>query len=454
MLKNNRDLLKLIGIIIIVFILLLGLYTVYGGIVGSILYNAIFYGKYNSMLISEIVVILFAIIVVTIRKLWPQINKHKENFLIGIKRGMPILVIAIIMLLVNGGEIIVNGHLDIPNFISLVLVSIAIGIAEEFIFRGWLQNEIMNKYGSTPKGAMITILVSGLLFGLFHLINALSGQDILTTIAQVIQTSAIGILFCSAYYVSKNIWSLVFLHSFYDFSVLLGEVNSYKDCINNPDVSLIANIITLVISLLFAIIYIAYSYLNIKNNLETKRKVTQIIIVAIVALFVTSYISPSDELISRQVCFEFAEIKIAEGKKTFYIEDEFLISYVDQNNYIYNYRLFIEDNKLNMTNLKTGDNILFDIDNVYSFIVYEDDSNYVILINSLDKVYLSNYMSINNLSDDGKYLEDIKNSFVSFDTPDILEIGYLEYNEGLYPLLKSDINDYFIIKDDQVMVIK
>ena len=454
MLKNKRDLLRFIGILVIILVLLLGLYTFYGGLIGSILYNTFLYGKYSSMFIFELVVILFSFIIITLRKLWPQIIKRKESFLVGIKRGMPILVIAIIMLLVNGGEIIVNNHLNIPNFISLVLVSVAIGIAEEFIFRGWLQNELMNRYGSTFKKTVITIVVSGFLFGLFHMINVLSGQDILTTLSQVIQSSAIGILFCSVYYASKNIWSLVFLHSFYDFSVLLSEVNSYKDCINNTDVSLIANIITLVISIIFSVIYIAYSYLNIKNNSEIKRRITQIIIVAIVALFITTYISPTDELMARQVCFEFTEIEINEGKKTFFIEDEFLINYIDQNNYAYNYKLFIQNGKLNITNLKTGDSNLFDIDNVYSFIVYEDNLNYVILINSLDKVYLSNYMSINNLSDDKNYLEDIKNSFISFDTPSILEIGYLENNQGIYPLLKSEISDYFIIKDNKVMVVK
>ena len=228
MFKKNKDLFKLIGIIAIILLLLVGLYTIYGGMIANLLYNALFYGKYNTMLISEIVIVLFAIIIISIRKLWPQIRSKKENFITGIKRGMPILVIAIIMLIVNGGELLIDGNLNIPNFISLVLVSIAIGVAEEFIFRGWLQNEVMDRFGEGKKGALITILMSGLLFGLFHIINVFSGQDLFTSLMQVIQTSAIGILFCSVYFASRNIWSLVFLHSFYDFSVLLSEVNSIK----------------------------------------------------------------------------------------------------------------------------------------------------------------------------------------------------------------------------------
>lgn len=452
MFKKNKDLFKFIGIIAIILLLLVGLYTIYGGILANILYNAVFYGKYNTMLISEIVIVLFAIIIISVRKLWPQIRSKKENFIVGIKRGMPILVIAIIMLIVNGGELLIDGNLSIPNFISLVLVSIAIGIAEEFIFRGWLQNEVMDRFGEGKKGALITILISGLLFGLFHLVNALSGQDLFTSFMQVIQTSAIGILFCSVYYASRNIWSLVFLHSFYDFSVLLGEVNSYKDCANNTDVAMIVNIITLIISVLFAIIYIAYSYLNIKNDANTKRRVTQIIVVAILAMFITSYLAPS-EIMDKQICYNYEEIDINNGKMTYFVEDEFVINYVNDENYIYNYKLFIENNKLNITNLKTGDNIKFNMD-AYNFVVYEDGLNYVILVNSSDKVYVSNFMNKDKLSDNLNYLEEISNSFLSFDTPEIIEIGYLEYENTIYPLLKSYINDYFIIKDNKVMVIK
>ena len=117
MFKKNKDLFKLIGIIAIILLLLVGLYTIYGGMFANLLYNALFYGKYNTMLISEIVIVLFAIIIISIRKLWPQIRSKKENFITGIKRGMPILVIAIIMLIVNGGELLIDGNLNIPNFI-------------------------------------------------------------------------------------------------------------------------------------------------------------------------------------------------------------------------------------------------------------------------------------------------------------------------------------------------
>ena len=43
---------------------------------------------------------------------------------------------------------------------------------------------------------------------------------VLTTIMQFIQTTSIGNLFGTFYYLTKNIWALAFLHGFYDFCLL------------------------------------------------------------------------------------------------------------------------------------------------------------------------------------------------------------------------------------------
>lgn len=444
---------RLIGIILIGLLFFLGLFTIYGGLFARVLYNALMYGKYNTMFISELIIVLFAILIISIRKLWPIIKEKKESFLKGIKRGMPVLIIATIMFIFNVGSIIIDGNLNFINLISLILVSLSIGMAEELLFRGWLQNEIMRKYNNSKKETIITIVVSGLLFGLFHMINALAGQDIFTTIAQVIQTSAIGILFCSVYYASKNIWSLIFLHSFYDFSILLGEVNSYKDCINNTNTSLIVNIITLTTSVLFAIIYITYSYLNVKDDLKIRRRVTSTIIIAVVLIFLSTALVPSEEMLDKQTCFSYDTLEVNNGKMSFFVEDEFTINYVDSANYIYNYKLFVDKHKLNITNLNSGENIIVDIDDVSDFIIYKDNINYILLVYTSEKIYYSNYISENILTNFNNF-DNINSTFISYDVPEIINIGYIEIDNKLYPLLKSYISDYFVIKDNTVLVLK
>src|SRR5699024_4769192 len=161
---------------------------------------------------------------------------------------------------------IMGEELNVPNLISLIILAVTIGMAEEFFFRGFIQGEIVDAYGKTRKQVITSVVVSGVIFGLVHLTNTLSGQDIITTLMQVIQASSLGILLGSIYFITKNIWSVVFLHAFYDFAIMLGEVNSYKDCINSTDISMVMLIFTLVASLVYVVIYLVGAYLNLQKR--------------------------------------------------------------------------------------------------------------------------------------------------------------------------------------------
>ena len=86
-----------------------------------------------------------------------------------------------------------NGF-NLGNFINLLFLTIFIGIAEEFLCRGWLQNEFIERYGDTKRHIILSILFSSLIFGLIHLTNLMAGQDLLTTIIQVIQATSVGLL--------------------------------------------------------------------------------------------------------------------------------------------------------------------------------------------------------------------------------------------------------------------
>ena len=44
-------------------------------------------------------------------------------------------------------------------------------------------------------------------------------QTLFETIMQVLQTTSVGILLGAIYFRTKNIWSVVALHGFYDFAI-------------------------------------------------------------------------------------------------------------------------------------------------------------------------------------------------------------------------------------------
>ena len=452
---------KLIGIIILAILLFYGILLVFGSNIAGLLYQTLFYGKYNTMFISELVILLFALIMLLLGKRLSILKPCGKSIIYGIKRGMPIFVVSLISLFSSLTGIL-GENLNIPNLISLIILAITIGMAEEFFFRGFIQGEIVDAYGKSRKQVIISVVVSGVIFGLVHLTNALSGQDIITTLMQVLQASSLGILLGSIYFITKNIWSVVFLHAFYDFAIMLSEVNSYKDCINSTDISMIMLIFTLVVSLIYVVIYLVGAYLNLQKRHvneyigeevtdeiivkdgENATKAKKLVIVVIVLLFLASPLIPADEVENFQICYTYENVDI-NGEINFALDNEFVLN--DVKLYVDDYNLVMESiDGENKTVIETLENDIYDI------YVYEIDSNYHILLNANEILYYG-VVNKDSVAVTSEFTSILISSFQKYDVPEIMDIGKLESNDGVYPLIKSYVSDYFIIKDDKVMVI-
>lgn len=452
---------KLIGIIILAILLFYGILLVFGSNIAGLLYQTLFYGKYNTMFISELVILLFALIMLLLGKRLSILKPCGKSIIYGIKRGMPIFVVSLISLFSSLTGIL-GENLNIPNLISLIILAITIGMAEEFFFRGFIQGEIVDAYGKSRKQVIISVVVSGVIFGLVHLTNALSGQDIITTLMQVLQASSLGILLGSIYFITKNIWSVVFLHAFYDFAIMLSEVNSYKDCINSTDISTVMLIFTLVVSLIYVVIYLVGTYLNLQKRHvneyigeevtdeiivkdgENATKAKKLVIVVIVLLFLASPLIPADEVENFQICYTYENVDI-NGEINFALDSEFVLN--DVKLYVDDYNLVMESiDGENKTVIETLENDIYDI------YVYEIDSNYHILLNANEILYYG-VVNKDSVAVTSEFTSILINSFQKYDVPEIMDIGKLESNDGVYPLIKSYVSDYFIIKDDKVMVI-
>ena len=452
---------KLIGIIILAILLFYGILLVFGSNIAGLLYQTLFYGKYNTMFISELVILLFALIMLLLGKRLSILKPCGKSIIYGIKRGMPIFVVSLISLFSSLTGIL-GESLNIPNLISLIILAITIGMAEEFFFRGFIQGEIVDAYGKSRKQVIISVVVSGVIFGLVHLTNALSGQDIITTLMQVLQASSLGILLGSIYFITKNIWSVVFLHAFYDFAIMLSEVNSYKDCINSTDISTVMLIFTLVVSLIYVVIYLVGAYLNLQKRHvneyigeevtdeiivkdgENATKAKKLVVVVIVLLFLASPLIPADEVENFQICYTYENVDI-NGEINFALDNEFVLN--DVKLYVDDYNLVMESiDGENKTVIETLENDIYDI------YVYEIDSNYHILLNANEILYYG-VVNKDSVAVTSEFTSILINSFQKYDVPEIMDIGKLESNDGVYPLIKSYVSDYFIIKDDKVMVI-
>lgn len=104
----------------------------------------------------------------------------------------------------------------------ILALTLAAGVCEELLFRGIIFNTLRDLFGrDTEMGTIAAIVTSGVLFGLYHLLNLVSGVDISAVLPQVASTAALGIFLAAVYARWGNIWVTVFLHALMDICVVL-----------------------------------------------------------------------------------------------------------------------------------------------------------------------------------------------------------------------------------------
>lgn len=168
-------------------------------------------------LIKEVTAVIFAVIFLLLIGGKKILTEKGNNFMPAISVAMfPIVVSALLIIssLANTqGTLVPATHIAI-----FVLFVIAIGIAEELIFRGCITNILANKYLVDEKGVYFTVFLSGAIFGLLHLANILSGVEITGAINQALGAFSGGCLLTAIYLRSRNIWIVAFVHAFEDFA--------------------------------------------------------------------------------------------------------------------------------------------------------------------------------------------------------------------------------------------
>ena len=124
--------------------------------------------------------------------------------------------------------------------------AIAVGIAEEMIFRvaGY---RVLVASGSSVKKA---IFISALLFSLFHLTNLFLGIGT-GIIIQLINAFIMGVVFAYIYYKTESILYVMLLHFMWDFSSF--NAPAFLQSEQNPTIILFP----------LAIIYFVWSVINV-----------------------------------------------------------------------------------------------------------------------------------------------------------------------------------------------
>lgn len=442
----------------------------------AIIPSALTLSKYSFYFIAEAFFALMVLIVMLLSNNSYVFTTKKEKFFKSLIPGIPILVFSIIVLIFN---IIELESFNFFNTIGVLLYCIAVGLAEEFLCRGWLQNEFIERYSKTRKQVVISIILSSLIFGFMHISNVNYGQTIFDTFLQIAQATASGFLLGSIYFRTKNIWSVVFLHAFYDFSIMIGEANVIKSCTTtypttiDMTMSVIGSILIMLFWILGACINLRKSKIEplitsntVSDERIKKDKVIKIVLINLmIIIFISILIIPSS---GESICYDYVTKEINNIETHYTTYDKFYINYINNKTEIINgieefnvterinlYIAMNDDGYIVIKNQNTNDFIMLEYEYVKDFIVIENEDSYSILIYNEDlndlKVYYKRLYK-DEMSNDINYLNDIKN-FSSFDVPEISKLGYLTTRESnyIYPMMESSYDGYFIIDDNNLL---
>lgn len=163
--------------------------------------------------------------------------------------------------------------IDISNLLLLLFACLAVGFAEEYIFRGLFQPLFLKKYGLRKNGIFTSILLTSLFFGAFHLLNLTKNDNTAQVLIQVIYATFIGFFFGVVVLKTNKLIPVAITHALIDFFFLLSFLPGIKVSqeVLDDSVSIAPIIITLPLFIIGLFIYRKLDKKAIIQKLETTR---------------------------------------------------------------------------------------------------------------------------------------------------------------------------------------
>lgn len=263
------------------------LFTAVGMGLYDSLVTTISYGKPAAILYfsNGIKNFMVALIGVLILKMLGKINILKDKGK-GFWRGILIGIIPAVFIFVFLIFIPIMGEVDsltdvkfnsLEAIISFIFQCFSVGVVEEIYFRGILFN-VMDDYFEHKNACNVwkTVVLSGFLFGFYHLSFFGGMSGFLSTLGQSIGCIGIGIFFGAVYMRCRNIYSLMLVHALYDivgsrqvFTQVFILNNNLVESGASQDFNLISMIIQVIIPLVM--------YILVAMFLLRKKKMKEII---------------------------------------------------------------------------------------------------------------------------------------------------------------------------------
>ena len=209
---------------------------------------------------SEVTLLTCAICLAFATKKMNVLKLTKKGFGTGLFVGLFMIcvdalgVLSWIYQYIKGAQVVTISSGEIILFI---IAMVMVGVAEELMFRGVLLNSCLDLFGENSVSSIKkAIIISSVIFGVFHVFNVLIGASLSGSIVQAINAIVLGMMLGAVYVRSgKNIWPCIVIHGFHDFAAFMQsgmlEGSGIKDVVSGYNVDMIKNIVLLVLLSLF-----------------------------------------------------------------------------------------------------------------------------------------------------------------------------------------------------------
>jgi membrane protease YdiL (CAAX protease family) len=183
--------------------------------------------QFASNIIIKTVVVIILVLLIT------RVYKFSEfNGLTNIRfpKNIQSVFIALLFVgfgLINNWEVLTTSSLFLLTLFALSCFTV--GFLEELFFRGILFPLLIKRLLSTNWGIYLAALISSIIFGVSHYLNAFEAtSDIAEINAQVILAICLGVFLCGLLIRTSTIFVPAIIHSLINFSFSLGKLKNNK----------------------------------------------------------------------------------------------------------------------------------------------------------------------------------------------------------------------------------
>ena len=421
-------------------------------VIPSTIGRIILYSKYGPYILAESLAIVVVFIVMMLsHNYYVFIQKH-ENFIKSIGVGAVMFGISSLLFLPSLPVIFTNTS----NVISLAIFCLTIGIFEEFLCRGWLLNEFIERFSSNRKQVILSVVLSSLIFGGMHITNIwIGGQTVFETLLQIAQATALGIILGGIYFRTRNIWAVAFLHGFWDFAIMLSEVSSLRECQSltpSTNVMIYSSLTSMIIVILYICVglfilrpskispLIEGDVLTEEDRKKEERNKIALTIIPIIAYAVILCIPRPKNIDDFTICYDYEEKYLGDID---YHTSSYYHNTIKESDYDFIIQRD-DDKNLVLKNNNTDESVVlyeYKEDITYLIEIVKNKDTYSIGIFEFGEfydgttLYYTDYVNLDNLSNSKEYLEQIKDSLIKFDLPTIKTTGYITTKDNDYQMI-------------------